>query len=126
MSDYKYLYVIEHPDGFVKIGKASKPMSRFYSVQTGSPYELSIRYLMKYSPASVFVESVPVESKVHEAFEDKQVRGEWFDVSPERVLHYLARESRDDVSIFRIYCAERERQRKQECDRLHVSYRGPF
>lgn len=67
------LYVIDHPQGFVKIGTSYDPHGRLSNMQVGSPYELSLRWTVKTKYAT------PVERKFHAEFSELNVRGEWFE-----------------------------------------------
>lgn len=54
----------------VKIGFASNPKKRLASLQTGQPMTLSLLWS---TPGNY-------EDALHEAFADRRVRGEWFDL----------------------------------------------
>lgn len=90
MSDWKYLYVIEHPHGYKKIGKAANPEGRMNGLQTGSPYELERWLVVKYLEPSSLVYRDSLEQMVHDAIEDYHVRGEWFEIPDSQLLHALA------------------------------------
>lgn len=78
----RYLYAIEHPDGYWKIGRSKDPYARVSNCQTGSPYQLEFKYAMKYHN---FMLDPNAEDEAHERLEDSHVRGEWFDITEERV-----------------------------------------
>jgi len=73
MSD-EYVYAIGHPHGYVKIGRSNDPQSRLKKHQTSSPYEL---WIVAQLPVN---DSATVEAELHDYFNDKQVRGEWFEL----------------------------------------------
>lgn len=64
----------------VKIGVANNPISRFNSIQCGSPTELTIVGLI-WGPRTN-------EKKLHRKFRAHRVRGEWFDAVPE-LMDYI-------------------------------------
>lgn len=57
----------------VKIGVANNPMSRFRSIQCGSPTDLTIVGLI-WGPRTN-------EKMLHRKFRDNWVRGEWFEAT---------------------------------------------
>ena len=73
MSKGAYVYAIEHPGGYVKLGHSECPESRLSQHQTGTPHELRlIGKVPVYDPAAV-------ESSLHDVFSDRHVRGEWYE-----------------------------------------------
>jgi len=70
-----FIYAIGHPHGFVKIGHSSDPQRRLSGIQTGSPYRL---WIIVQVPSR---NPEAVEEQLHSRFENKQVRGEWFELS---------------------------------------------
>ena len=83
MTAVSYIYAIgsEHFEA-VKIGYSSNPKGRLYALQNANPFKLSLfgvwgpwkKSQIKY-----------VESIVHNLFNDKRLRGEWFDVSIDEI-----------------------------------------
>lgn len=75
------VYVIEsegHP--YCKIGvTGGDPQKRLVSFQIGSPFKLSI-IVEIYSPDCQHLEEL-----LHERFENKRVRGEWFNLTDEDI-----------------------------------------
>lgn len=68
-----YVYAIKHPDGYMKIGRSGSPEERCRTLQAGSPYDLWVAAKVPvHDPARV-------EAEIHSYFEEKRVRGEWFD-----------------------------------------------
>lgn len=63
----------------IKIGVANNPMSRFRSIQCGSPTELRIVGLI-WGPRTN-------EKKLHRKFREHRVRGEWFDAAPDLIAY---------------------------------------
>ena len=62
-----------------KIGKSINPTKRLSSLQTSSPYRLSL--LAKTQVADMKKE----EAFLHDYFQDNRVTGEWFELTPKRV-----------------------------------------
>jgi hypothetical protein len=74
MSDeQQYIYAIAHPHGYVKIGYSKNPQQRLSTHQTGSPYNL---WILAQVPVN---EPREVESELHDYFDDRVERGEWFE-----------------------------------------------
>jgi len=69
-----FVYAVGHPDGFVKIGRASNPFARISDLQTGSPYELR---LLSYTG---FYNVSDAEALLLAKFDPWLVRGEWFNL----------------------------------------------
>ena len=68
-----YIYIIGSDFGY-KIGKATNYLSRFSSIQTGSPVELTLKR------AFYVKDNDLIEYKLHKIYNDKNIRGEWFDI----------------------------------------------
>jgi len=130
MSDKKYVYAVEHPDGYMKVGKATDPKSRKNQIQTGSPYELELRLLFSYYPPGPLGNRADLEDHIHASIEDSQIRGEWFDVGYVELLHLFARIERMDYDIVpghKVIDKDRELQRKQEySNQIGLQYKGPL
>lgn len=81
-TDHTEIYVIEHPNGFWKIGRAKNPDQRLKEIQCHSPYELEVRTTVTehndHSRRSV-------ESLLHQYFSRYQIRGEWFCLPPDEL-----------------------------------------
>lgn len=73
MIDQRYVYVIGHPEGFVKIGRSKDPEQRLQEIQTSSPYDL---WIIAQFPVD---NSNTVEGQLHDRFSDRNVRGEWYE-----------------------------------------------
>jgi hypothetical protein len=74
------VYVIGHELGFEKIGCGDSAEDRRSSLQTGSPYWLSVK-----TTVDVVGSHQRVEGILHEVYDDYHVRGEWFDLPHEAV-----------------------------------------
>lgn len=73
-EDQEHVYAIAHEHGFVKIGRSKNPQQRLSNHQTSCPYNL---WLLASLPVS---DSRAVETDLHEMLDEKQVRGEWFEL----------------------------------------------
>jgi hypothetical protein len=71
-----YLYVIAcHGFPYYKIGRTILPVeARFASIQTGSPFKLSLVSVMLVNNC------FKLEAELHYLFAEKRVRGEWFEL----------------------------------------------
>lgn len=79
----KQIYLIEHPLGFYKIGIARFSDDRVKDLQTGSPFELSVRSWV------TTTEPHEVESDLHDSLSEYHVRGEWFEL-PDDVVEWFS------------------------------------
>lgn len=93
MSDETKIYVIEHPEGYVKIGKSVHPSDRLSQIQAACPYELELRTVLYPRGRG------DVEQLLHRLFEPKNVRREWFDLSPEELDWLDAMGRLDDSTV---------------------------
>ena len=81
----QFVYVIENMDnGAIKVGVAQDPEKRLAQLQTGNVSELCLVY-QSYVCSNAF----NIESLVHQHFEDKHIRGEWYSASKDDVIQYL-------------------------------------
>lgn len=124
-SDCDYLYVLEHPHGFYKLGKAADPINRLHSIQSGSPYDLECKLVVKYHDEAL-LEGTNLERVAHDEFEECCRRGEWFDADYDEIFQFLARAVKDDDRPgFRLVHIGRERDRKERYERTPgVQYKG--
>jgi hypothetical protein len=65
----KYVYLMKHSNGFVKIGFSTNPRAREKTLQAEDP---------RIEMLGFFAASNDVERKLHQIFADLRVRGEWF------------------------------------------------
>lgn len=86
------LYVVRHEHGFIKIGLSNDPWSRVSSLQTSSPYDLELWLVV----SAIFAQDV--EKRLHREFSEFHIRGEWFDITENRLLEFLTAEVEDDSS----------------------------
>lgn len=90
---YGWLYFLETTDGLTKIGITTSLKTRIPGIQSGLPMESRLVWSFETDY------SVKLEAWVHEFFEDKQVRGEWFDLKGIQ-LAYIQKTVKDcDFSI---------------------------
>ena len=72
----------DETNGYHKIGISNKPEYRERTLQSEKP---TIALLCaKEFPTRIIAEAI--ESALHKAFEDKRLRGEWFDLSDKDVM----------------------------------------
>lgn len=77
-DDDKFIYVLKS-DKYYKIGIAKEVAKRMRELQTGDP----VKHLFV---CSSFFENAPkFESRLHEAFHEYRVGGEWFELPPEKL-----------------------------------------
>lgn len=80
-----YVYAIGAVGHPIKIGYADHPRSRLKDLQVGNPSELRI-----YVERQVAVEHVrAVERECHLRLDTHRLRGEWFDITPERAAEII-------------------------------------
>lgn len=73
-----FIYVIGMPGiQAVKVGYATDIAARLSGLQTGSPFPMAVLLERKVSSAPA------VEAALHQRFDSKRVRGEWFDLGPD-------------------------------------------
>lgn len=86
-----YVYLITCGE-FTKIGLATDPERRLANMQAGNPYEMKI--------AKIWHTLTPQidEECLHAQFEAYRIRGEWFRLPVNNLLHLI---SLDDLSSYR-------------------------
>jgi predicted GIY-YIG superfamily endonuclease len=88
-----YVYLIEAENGLVKIGRTEDVERRLSSINSASPICVTLLH-------SEFVkDAVEMERVLHDRFQSKRMRGEWFRLSESDVdeaIHLLA-EARSPV-----------------------------
>lgn len=82
-----YVYVIGPVDGPQKIGFADDPKDRLSLFQTGNHARLSVNYSLPLARVDVR----RVEQCAHFLLQERRVRGEWFDVSPEEASDAISK-----------------------------------
>lgn len=89
-----HLYFISNGIGHVKIGRSAKPEKRLAELQTASPTKLELLFVGKNKGL--------LEKKMHEAFAELALHGEWYQLT-ERIEDFIAfakshvREERKDM-----------------------------
>lgn len=73
-----FLYLVKCQQ-YVKIGIANDVQNRLAQLSTGNPFDLEILAVYEFKNAS------PVESALHQRFENYQARGEWYSLSDDAV-----------------------------------------
>lgn len=76
-------YIVEQqPDGPCKIGVSKNFPSRLSSLQCANPNELKLHTVVKLARISAY----KFETKMKECLKEWRIRGEWYNLSPERIL----------------------------------------
>ena len=87
-STGQYIYLIQGTDGYYKIGKTSQPRKRIRRLSVVLPFDINVLHLIPTNDMSF------VEKHLHEKYQHKRVRGEWFalsidDVKEIREIHSI-------------------------------------
>lgn len=69
------IYVMRHEHGFLKIGKSDNPRQRLKALQNACPYELEL-----FTTIQVNGDWHIVEDRLHNIFDENNVKGEWFEL----------------------------------------------
>lgn len=84
-SKQQYVYIIKNTEtGRVKVGVGTDPVKRLKQLQTGNDCPLELVYT-----SFLCSNAFSVEAEVHHRFQDKLVRGEWFDVSEKEIIRFM-------------------------------------
>lgn len=84
MSDNCFVYVIHSTSGHFKIGFSTNPKRRLRQLKrTQGPFEYR---LVAYIKLPTVADAKQVEKDLHDAFERKQVNGEWFELEPAHLI----------------------------------------
>lgn len=67
---------------FYKIGRSNSILNRIDSMRTGNPYEIELLFFARTD------KDLEVEKMLHNKFEAKRVRGEWFKLSNEDLIEF--------------------------------------
>lgn len=76
-----YVYVAQSAHGHVKIGFSNNPAARLASLQTGSPFPISIVW-QEFAGDRAF----DIEQQAHAILAPHRMAGEWFDVPKEAAV----------------------------------------
>jgi hypothetical protein len=77
--DPGYVYLLQSPTKYRKIGKTKNPNNRLKTFSVKLPFEVEYEALIQTNNMS------QLEVDLHNLFASKRVNGEWFDLSPEDV-----------------------------------------
>lgn len=78
-----YVYLMEDTvNDFIKIGFSKKPTVRESTLQSEKP-TVSIVFTA--------LASLEYERELHAAFDDRRIRGEWFDISKDEVIDFISK-----------------------------------
>ena len=72
-----HIYLIKHPSGATKIGRADSPQQRLTALSTATPDRLEILAIYKVGKSNVDA----VEKYLHQLFASKRIKGEWFAIN---------------------------------------------
>jgi hypothetical protein len=94
---YQFVYLLES-NGVYKIGFSRFPLGRVKSLQTGSPYPITMIHKIK---TPYFRQ---LEAKLHYEFRDKRLHNEWFALTPEdverfKMLNHAGRTPEEEAAI---------------------------
>jgi len=94
----KSVYIIQHPDGYYKIGVSKRPRKRIKKLQNGCPKQLVLWAKVR---CSWLGDSV--ETDLHKQFSERHVRNEWFDLSEEEITEAIEERLKDEDGDVRSY-----------------------
>lgn len=75
----EFVYLIRAENGLVKIGITINVEQRFRTLDTSCPVEIALIGVLHSD------EAIVVEAELHERFEDRRVKGEWFALSSQEI-----------------------------------------
>jgi hypothetical protein len=78
-DDSTVYFMQVEPEGPIKIGIAVSVQSRLDSIQSASPYPISVIGIIPHG-------GIKLERELHRQFKDARLRGEWFWPTPELLL----------------------------------------
>jgi hypothetical protein len=70
-----FLYIFEQ-EGYYKIGISNDPARRLSALQSSTPFEVKIFFVLEFGG-----DAEPIEKALHEYFSRKHIRGEWYKLS---------------------------------------------
>lgn len=76
-----YVYLIQSPTGFYKIGRTTNPKDRMKTFSVKLPFE--VEYVCIIQTEDMY----GLEQSLHQQFASKRVNGEWFQLAPDDVEH---------------------------------------
>jgi hypothetical protein len=86
------IYLIKSA-GRVKIGYSNNPWKRYRQLSTGCPTPMALIF-------TLYCDDAPsVERKLHEIFEERRERGEWFRVSVDEILIVIGQQGLSRISV---------------------------
>lgn len=83
-----YIYIIKY-DGYCKIGRAKNPTKRISQLKTALPGELEI--IHQFWTEDV----VSKELEIHKKYNDKRVRGEWFNLKETEIANIIIESNKE-------------------------------
>lgn len=82
-----YVYVLKSDAGEYKIGRTNNIESRIKAHQSQYPFRVSILSIIKTDDMN------KLESELHNLYENKQIKGEWFNLDENDVAYIKSLES---------------------------------
>lgn len=75
------VYLLRAENGLHKIGRTANPSDRLKTFSVKLPFQVQFEHLIETN------DMYALESKLHKLFAEKNIAGEWFELSPEDVLY---------------------------------------
>lgn len=108
-----HVYIIEKPNGNIKIGKSRNPQSRFCQISQIGGFEIKRTYVSE--KCSNYSE---IEALMHSIFSSKRVIGEWFKVNFDVAVKKLATQTFEPLEYLSPQALARwERGIKEQAER---------
>lgn len=108
--DHMQIYVIRHPEGYVKIGRSKNPEDRLEEFQAGSPYTLKL-WITAIPP----IHGGPhpsLERWLHVQFEEYRIHREWFNIPDGELLGLIEDEFEKEDGYVLHYVDRREKRKE--------------
>lgn len=81
----KYVYVMLSENGPIKVGIAADPKARLASIQSASPWKITLVHASEHKDAGI------IERAVHLALRDRRLTGEWFSATADEAIEAIKR-----------------------------------
>lgn len=79
-----FVYLMHYSKDIYKIGMSAKPQNRLSELSTASPHRLSLECTIH------SIDMAQLENELHNRFDHKRIRAEWFRLSPQDVQFFHA------------------------------------
>lgn len=77
-----HVYIVEREEGLLKIGKSTNPVGRINQISNLGGFEVKNQFISERCG-----NPYELEAKLHTIFEERNVKGEWFDVPFNEVVN---------------------------------------